>query len=103
MKRYQVRLLELAKTNIEEIAAWWSTHRPKHPDLPAEELRSATRTLAGFPNAGGRVQSRRARGIRRLLLPRSQYWIYYEVDEDLEEVRIFAVWRTARGKKPPFK
>jgi plasmid stabilization system protein ParE len=48
-------------------------------------------------------RSRHRRGVRRLLLPRSQYWVYYEVDDEREEVRVLAVWRALRGKAPPLR
>jgi plasmid stabilization system protein ParE len=97
MKRYRVRLAERAEAHLEKIAAWWEEHRREHPNLVAEELRDAMSTLAAFPLTGPRFRSRFARGARRMLLPRSQYWVSYEVDPDAEEVIIFAVRRTSRG------
>jgi hypothetical protein len=36
--------------------------------------------------------------VRRFLLPRSRYHLYYSIDGELVKVR--AVWHTARGKGP---
>lgn len=103
MKRFQVRTQPAAEAHLVEIAAWWEEHRPEHPDLVAEELGEAVRRLEGNPEAGASVVSRRIRGVRRLLLPRSQYYIYCRVDHERRLIRIEAVWRASRGKGPPLK
>jgi plasmid stabilization system protein ParE len=101
MKRFRIRLQEEAEAQLNQIEAWWRRHRREHPDLVAEELAEAGRTLAAAPEAGESFPRRR--GVRRLLLPRSQYWIYYRVDDDAHDVRIMAIWHTSRGKGPPLR
>jgi len=103
MKRFRVTLLEPAKAHIKEIARWWRANRGERHRLPLEELRAAITGLAAFPDIGMAYRSRHRRGVRRLLLPRSQYWVYYEVDDEREEVRVLAVWRALRGKAPPLR
>jgi plasmid stabilization system protein ParE len=98
-----VTLPKRAKTHIREIARWWRANRGARHRLPLEELRLAFASLAAFPEIGPAYRSRHGIGVRRLLLPRSQYWVYYEVDHAAEEVRILAVWRASRGKAPPLR
>ncbi|MCK6587667.1 MAG: type II toxin-antitoxin system RelE/ParE family toxin [Polyangiaceae bacterium] len=103
MKRYRVDVLERAKSQLREITAWRTENRRAQADLVIDELDEATDTLAAFPEAGAEFHSRRVKGVRRWLLPRSQHWVYYGVDHELEEVRIFSIWPTARRGGPPLK
>ncbi|MCC6556036.1 MAG: hypothetical protein IT372_24000 [Polyangiaceae bacterium] len=41
------------------------------------------------------------RGVRRLLLPRTGYYLYYTVDDTASAVRIVALWHTSRGGRLP--
>jgi plasmid stabilization system protein ParE len=101
MKRFRVLLLEEAEGQFDQIARWWARHRREHPNLVAEEMAEAGRLLIASPEAG--EPAPRRRGVRRMLLPRSQYWIYYRLDEDAGEVVITAIWHASRGKGPPLK
>jgi plasmid stabilization system protein ParE len=103
MKRFRIRTQPAAEAHLVEIAAWWEEHRPEHPHLVVEELGEAIQRLEGNPEAGAVVLSRRLHGVRRLLLPRSQYYMYYRVDHERRVIRIEAVWRASRGKGPPLK
>jgi plasmid stabilization system protein ParE len=101
MKRYQIRILPEAEEQLTAIRAWWRRNRREHPDLVREELAEAVRTLASFPVAGVEHRARGRGPMRKLLLPRSQYHVFYRVFADESAVEIFAVWRTSRGKGPP--
>jgi plasmid stabilization system protein ParE len=103
MKRFRVRTQPTAEAHLLAIAAWWEEHRPEHPDLVAEELAEAAQRLEGNPEAGAVVLSRRIVGVRRLLLPRSQYYLYYRVEHEKRVIRIEAVWHASRGKGPSLK
>lgn len=43
---------------------------------------------------------RRGRTIRRLLLPRSRYHLYFTYDEAADIVEVRAVWHAGRGRGP---
>lgn len=101
MKRFRIRLLDKADAQLDAVASWWRGNRQEHPDLVFEELEEVEQTLALIPEAGEEVPRRR--GARRALLPRSQYWVYYRVDEDARAVVITALWHAARGKGPPLR
>ena len=103
MKRYRVRLTSEADGQLDEIDRWWRLHRREHPDLVREELAEASRTLASFPEAGEPHRSLHRSGIRRMFLPRSRYFLVYNVDHLNEEVQIVAIWHASRRKGPPLK
>jgi plasmid stabilization system protein ParE len=103
MKRYRVRLTPEADGHLNAIDRWWHLHRREHPDLVREEIAEASRMLASFPEAGEAHRSRRQRGLRRLFLPRSRYFLVYTVDHLADEVQIVAIWHASRSKGPPLK
>lgn len=68
------------------------------PVLQAEYARIVLGLLADHPEAG-HVHEPDPR-YRRILMPRSQLYVYYRFDRELGIVLIVAVWHTARGKLP---
>jgi plasmid stabilization system protein ParE len=102
-KRFRVRLLPKAKAELEIIERWWALHRKEHPDLVSEELAEAADTLATAPDAGLEYSPRLRPGMRRIMLPRSRYHLYYRVLREERSVEIVAVWFAGRAKGPPLR
>jgi plasmid stabilization system protein ParE len=102
-QRFRVRLLPKAKAELEVIERWWALHRRAHPDLVSEELAEAADILATAPEAGLEFAPGRRLGMRRILLPRSRYHLYYRVIHEERSVEVIAIWHAARGKGPPLR
>lgn len=90
------RALEQAKT----AAAWWIENREKAPTLFADEFASALRLLASAPEIGVPFIAARREGVRRYLLWRTQYHLYYAHAPERQTVRVLAVWSAVRGRTP---
>jgi plasmid stabilization system protein ParE len=101
MKRYEVVLAPAAQTQARKVAAWWRDNRPAARDLFDGEMAAVLDRLAEAPNAGRPYRMIRNRQIRRILMARTSYNVYFEVQEERALVRIVAVWRAARGHGPP--
>lgn len=56
--------------------------------------------LAEQPDAGAHPEGTPAR-VRRLVLPRTQYYLYYQVERGAGAVLVLAIWHTARDSGPP--
>lgn len=80
--------------------AWWRRNRDAAPDLFVTELDRALRRLANDPQAGRKYERHRVAGIRRLLLRRSRYHVYYQHDDAADQVHVLAVWGAERGRGP---
>lgn len=65
-----------------------------------DELESAYALIEDLPFTGERVPHSRIAGLRRLLLGRTQYHLYYVVSEDDRIVEVLSLWHTSRGKRP---
>jgi plasmid stabilization system protein ParE len=65
-----------------------------------DELEAAYALLADMPFAGERVPHPQVVGLRRVLLGRSQYHVYYVVSDDESVVEILSLWHSSRGEPP---
>jgi plasmid stabilization system protein ParE len=101
MKRYEVVLAPAAQTQARKVAAWWRDNRPAARDLFDGEMAAVLDRLAEAPNTGRPYRMIRNRQIRRILMARTSYNVYFEVQEERALVRIVAVWHAARGHGPP--
>lgn len=87
-----------AAREIEEIEQWWREHRPSAPALFLTELERTLAAAALVPTLGSPARHARADGVRRLLLRRTRYYVYYRVRGDI--LQVLAVWHAARGSGP---
>jgi plasmid stabilization system protein ParE len=83
-----------ATRDIVEINAWWRDNRPAAPDLFLLELRATVSIAALSPTLGAPAGDLRLAGVRRLILPRTRYHVYYRVAGQVLE--ILAVWHAVR-------
>lgn len=86
-----------AQGQILEITLWWLDNRDKAPALFEDELEAAFSLLLRVPHVG-QVWSRKHPDIRRYLLPKSRYHVYYSEADDV--LTIVAVWGGPRGSGP---
>jgi plasmid stabilization system protein ParE len=56
--------------------------------------------LAVTPEAGALYPHRRVQGVRRAVLPRSRYLVYYVYERALGEVAVLALQSALRGRGP---
>jgi plasmid stabilization system protein ParE len=97
---YRLRVSRRAGRQIRAAAAWWQDHRDKAPRAFTEDLDDAIRFVAEVPLAGQPVRHSRLASVRRVLLTRTRYQVYYSIDERAGTVEILALWHTSRGESP---
>jgi plasmid stabilization system protein ParE len=97
---YSVIVAPSARAHAQRIDEWWRENRPKAPDLFARELDAAFVRIAAAPMAVAVYRETKGRAIRRLLMPRTSYHVFFEVNERQEKVHVLAVWHAARGRAP---
>jgi plasmid stabilization system protein ParE len=101
MKRYRVGFSRTADAQVEAIEGWWRENRPAAPDMFGRELESAVRLLGTSPLLGKIYAHTPVPAVRRLLIGRSRYHLYWELDAASDTVTIVAVWHAGRGGAPP--
>lgn len=101
MTEAKVKFASRAQAQANQIASWWHNNRTAAPALFDDELDDALKRLRLSPESGRLyTTTRRSRRVRRLLLLRTRYHLYYAVDDRLETITILAVWHALRGKAP---
>jgi len=103
MSGYRLVIAPRARLQIHAIDGWWRENRPAAPDLFNRELDAALDRLRLMPTLGTRHQPAEGGATRKLLLPRSRYHVYYDLDEPRRELQVVAVWHAARCVGPPLE
>lgn len=97
---YRAQLSVPAEAQGVEISEWWAANRPKAPGLFDREVARALVLLETAPMSGVRLRGRH-QGLRRVLLHKTRYYLYYEVDDEARLVTVLAIWHTSKGVGPP--
>jgi plasmid stabilization system protein ParE len=96
-----IEVSDLAKAQIRVAEEWWRANRPAAPNAIREELERASRLIAVQPGVGARARNLSLAGVRRLLLARIRYHLYYRVATDPDRIEVLAFWHSSRGSAPP--
>lgn len=100
MKRYRVVATPGAQRQIALISEWWWKNRPAARRLFDEDIVAAGEILASAPFSGTQFPSGTVPGVRRFLLARTHYRLYYTVDDEAGIVLVRALWHASRGARP---
>jgi plasmid stabilization system protein ParE len=98
---YKIRVAPRAEAQIKKASAWWLENRSKAPTAFSEEVDRGFELARMWPSAGEPVEHSRLKGVRRILLARIRYHLYYCASPETETVEILALWHTSRGSLPP--
>ncbi len=92
-----------AAEEADAIDLWWRVNRPAAPDLFNRELEDAVARVASAPTLGRPADPEDPDfpAVRRVLMRRTRYHVYFVVDGDILEV--VAVWHAARERGPTFR
>jgi plasmid stabilization system protein ParE len=103
VSRYRVVITAAAEAQLRRALAWWRDHRGDAPDLLRLEVGQVLMRLATQPSAGSAYPVETPSGVRRVLLRRSRYHVYYTFRPSAAEVVVRAIWHSARGSGPPVR
>ncbi len=96
MKPLRIELLPRAKRHLASIKRWFGARGRLH--VLKDDFSAVLSLLTDHPEAGAAFEPNPR--FRRVLMPRTQYYVYYRFDREMREVVLVAVWRTARGRPP---
>jgi plasmid stabilization system protein ParE len=94
----RVKVSARAALQVRRAAQWWAENRPATPGAVRMDIGDALALLAEQPGIGAVYEGARTSGVRRLLVGRIRYFIYYRATSDTLDV--LAVWHVSRGKQP---
>jgi plasmid stabilization system protein ParE len=93
-----VEVTPRALAQLERATRWWDLNRAAAPGAIAADFEAATKLLALQPALGARSTSTRYPELRRLLLDRVHYHVYYDIRPG--KVVVLAFWHASRGEQP---
>ncbi|MCA9707858.1 MAG: type II toxin-antitoxin system RelE/ParE family toxin [Myxococcales bacterium] len=97
----EVRVSPQAVEQVRAAQRWWAANREAAPSPLRDELAKGLQRLAELPEIGPPYPNDRVPGVRRLLLRKSQYHIYYVYDaRGPGLVVVLAIWSARRGREP---
>lgn len=85
-----------AAAEIQRASAWWRANREAAPFALAEDIERAFELVAAQPGIGARARNATKDGVRRLLLSRTGYHLYYQVNAHV----IATGQKVVRGRPP---
>lgn len=86
-----------AQNQLAQAARWWLKNRDKAPEAFDEDVAEAYVSIMATPRMGQPAHSRKG-GLRRVLLPRIRYYLYYRVTAD-DDIEVVSIWHASR--RPP--
>jgi plasmid stabilization system protein ParE len=66
----------------------------------ADDLGRAFELLVAQPGIGARARNATKESVRRLLLSRTGYHLYYRVNVEAGRIEVLALWHARRGGAP---
>lgn len=97
---YSVVFAPEAAAEVTAIAAWWHKHRLAAPALFQQELKQALLNIAAFPEIGVRAKMPADPDVHAVVLRRTGYVVFYDIDHATSEIQIV---RVRHSKRRPLK
>jgi plasmid stabilization system protein ParE len=96
----KLEISKRARRQIDNIQAWWITHRRDARSLFLEELAAAERQLRTTPELGSIYIEHKTGVVRRVLLPRTHHHLYYRYRADRDVLTVLCVWGGPKERGP---
>lgn len=97
---YTVVFAPEAAAEVIEIEAWWHKNRQAAPALFRQELKHALLNISTYPEIGVRAKMPADPDVRTIVLRRSGYVVFYDIDHHEMEIQVV---RVRHGKRRPLK
>ena len=96
----RIRYTRRAELSIERIDDWWRANRRAAPDLFWTELGEPVELIETSPEMGAVYKTRKGNQVRHVVLPKTDYHVYFEIDRDADWIMILVVWGARRERGP---
>jgi len=92
----KLRFTPRAARDLAEIADYLSEHSPQAALRVRAAILESLQSLALFPHIG---RQQKVEGVRKLVMRRYPYLVYYTADDEAEEIIILAIQHPARERE----
>jgi plasmid stabilization system protein ParE len=86
-----------ARREAQRISEWWANNRLYAPNLFTDELGLALELIKATPGLGTMYESAHG-AVRRVLLPRTRYHVYYAREQKV--IVVVSIWGAQRKRGP---
>jgi len=94
--RLPLQVTRRARREIRAASAWWDENRPAAPDAFRDAIDKTFELICTQPTIGAVAANVTLPGVRRILLSKIQYYLYYRVKSNPPTVEVVAIWHTSR-------
>ena len=94
--RLPLQTTRRAAREIRAASKWWDENRPAAPDAFRDAIDKAFELICTQPNIGAIATNVKLPGVRRILLSKVQYYLYYRVKSKPQVIEVVAIWHTSR-------
>lgn len=91
-----LQITRRAAREIRAASEWWDENRPAAPEAFREALDKAFDLICTQPNIGTVATNVKLPGVRRILLSKVRYYLYYRLKSKPHAVEVVAIWHTSR-------
>jgi plasmid stabilization system protein ParE len=95
-QRLPLQITRRAAREIRKASEWWDENRPAAPDAFRDAIEKAFELIRTQPNIGAVASNAKIPGVRRILLSRVRYYLYYRLKSKPRAVEVVALWHTSR-------
>ncbi|MHB8727385.1 MAG: hypothetical protein ACYC9Z_18740 [Casimicrobiaceae bacterium] len=88
-----------ALRQFEQASSWWQEYTSA-PFLFDDEFEGALLLLLSMPKVGIPCPTRKRPHLRRILLVKTEYHVYFSLERDESVIVIHSVWGARRGRVP---
>lgn len=96
----KIEIGKRASRQVERANSWWEKNRPLAPTLFEEEFEAALRQLLSMPHSGVLYPTPKRPTLRRILLEKTEYHVYFALERGGTVVVIHSVWGARRERGP---
>jgi plasmid stabilization system protein ParE len=93
-----IEFTHLAERQLLAARGWWRRNRDKAPAAFDEDIEAALALLADNAAIGAPYRSSRHGNVRRYLIDRIRYYIYFRITDD--SIQVLRIWHASRGTPP---
>lgn len=95
-----IRFARRTLHELDRLEAWCKDHQPARWPLFTAELDQVIQLLRESPELGHSYVGARAQGVRRILLEKAQYYVYYRYLRAKARIDVLSIWSTRRSRPP---
>ena len=95
-RKLPLQVTRRAAREIRAASSWWDENRPAAPEAFRDAIDKAFELIRSQPDIGAIATNVRLPGVRRILLSKIRYYLYYRLRERPRTVEVVALWHTSR-------